>query len=530
MSGPYQTLMGSFTRKSTFFWASVGATVGLANLWQFPHLASHHGGGLFLLLYLLCLLLVTLPLMVTEAAFGRYTRHGLVLALDGLVSSAGRSRVWMLAGRLGILGAFLVLSYTAVFGAIVLAYAFKGAAGQFSGGDEVRAASVLAELVSDPEHYRQFMGWHVFFMVLVVAVSARGVRAGLERSLRLVVPLTLILLSVLFLLSLSTGRLGAAADQVLGLHPEQMTWKTVPAALFHAFYTLGLGMGVWTVLGAYTAPETGFKRTLLAAVLVDALVAVVAGVMVLAVAAEGSSLGEAQGFGLLFVSLPAALAGYPFSQPLLLAVYLLVVLIVWATALALMEPVVVWLREWTGAPRVSATALSGVLVWAAGLLSLFSFNLWADVRFAGATVFRWLEVFSGGVLVPAVAVLISLFAGWGLTRRLAHLLIGEAPHAFVALWDWALRLLLPVAVICIGASYTMASLESVCEGSGSSSWCDRAHPQASGAAVANQSAVDEVVEPESTPPPAPAEPQPSRESTDLPENAPKDGEILYHSV
>jgi len=527
MSGPYQPLVGSFTRKSTFFWASVGATVGLANLWQFPNLASHHGGGLFLLLYLFCLLLVTLPLMVTEAAVGRYARHGLVVALDGLVSSAGRSRAWMLAGRLGILAAFLVLSYTAVFGAIVLAYAFKGAAGQFSGGDEVRAARVLAELVSDPERYRQFMGWHVFFMVLVVVVSARGVRAGLERSLRLVVPLTLILLSVLFLLSLSTGRLESAADQVLGLHPEQMSWKSLPVALFHAFYTLGLGMGVWTILGAYSAPGTAFKRSLLAAVLVDTLVALVAGLMVLAVAAEGSSLAEAQGFGLLFVSLPASLAGYPFSQPLLLAVYLLVVLIVWATALALMEPVVAWLQEWSGKSRPYASVLVGGLVWAAGLLSLFSFNLWAEARLAGATVFRWLEVFSGGILVPGVALLVSLLVGWGLTRRLAHLLIGEAPQMFVTLWDWALRLLLPVAVVCIGVTYTVTSLESVCD-SGSASWCGRAVSSGEPVAREQEPAAEMVPEPAATL--APAEPRPVPESSDLPENAPNDDDILYHSV
>jgi NSS family neurotransmitter:Na+ symporter len=120
MPTPYQTHIGSFTRKSTFFWAAVGATVGLANLWQFPYLASLHGGGLFILLYLACLLLVTLPLMVTEAAIGRYARHGIVLAMDGLIRSAKQSRAWMAVGRLSILAAFLVLSFTAVFGAIAL--------------------------------------------------------------------------------------------------------------------------------------------------------------------------------------------------------------------------------------------------------------------------------------------------------------------------------------------------------------------------------------------------------------------------
>ena len=175
MPTPYQTHIGSFTRKSTFFWAAVGATVGLANLWQFPYLASLHGGGLFILLYLACLLLVTLPLMVTEAAVGRYSRHGIVLAMDGLIRSARQSRAWMAVGRLSILAAFLVLSFTAVFGSIALAYVFFGALGRFSGAGEAEATGILAGLVSDPRQYRVFMGWHIFFLLLVLWVSAQEI-------------------------------------------------------------------------------------------------------------------------------------------------------------------------------------------------------------------------------------------------------------------------------------------------------------------------------------------------------------------
>src|SRR5690554_1828473 len=201
MHKPYQTPIGSFTRRSTFFWAAVGATVGLANLWQFPYLASLHGGGLFILLYLCCLLLITLPLTITEAVFGRYARHGIVLAMDGLIRSAGASRVWMLTGRLSILAAFLVLSFTAVFGSIALAYIYYGALGRFTGTDQAGATRILSALVSDPGEYRAFMGWHVLFMLLVVWVSVQGVAKGLERSLRIVVPGTLVLLLGLFALT-----------------------------------------------------------------------------------------------------------------------------------------------------------------------------------------------------------------------------------------------------------------------------------------------------------------------------------------
>ncbi|MBC7184536.1 MAG: sodium-dependent transporter, partial [Marinobacter sp.] len=314
MPTPYQRHVGSFTRKSSFYWAALGATVGLANLWQFPYLASLHGGGLFILLYLVCLLLVTLPLMVTEAVVGRYARHGIVLAMDGLIRSAKRSRAWMAAGRLSILAAFLVLSFTAVFGAIALAYVFLGAFGRFTGADNAEATAILAGLVSDPAEYRVFMGWHLFFLLLTVWVSAQGVVKGLERALRVAVPGTLVLMLVLFALAAWFGRIDGAVAHILAMHPEDLSWQSLTAALFHAFFTLGLGLGVWAILGAYTAPHTHLKRSILAVVLMDTLVAIVAGLMIFAMATNGTSFDGERGFSLLFVSMPVTLAQLPASQ------------------------------------------------------------------------------------------------------------------------------------------------------------------------------------------------------------------------
>ncbi|MBN7770654.1 sodium-dependent transporter [Marinobacter daepoensis] len=527
----YQTSIGSFTRKSTFFWASVGATVGLANLWQFPYLASKYGGGLFILLYLACLLVVTLPLMVTEAVIGRHARHGIVLAMDGLVKNAGCSPFWRLAGPLSILAAFAVLSFTAVFGGIVLAYIFFGAADRFAGASTTSAAAVLSELVSDPGHYREFMAWHVFFLILVVAVSARGVVKGLERSMRLVVPCTLLLMLLLFVFSAMRGSLQSGIEHVLVMRPGQVTGDSLKAAFFHAFYTLGLGMGVWAIFGAYSTGHTRLKRSILAVVLMDTLVAIVAGLMMFSIAADGNSLDGERGFSLLFVSLPVTLSGLPYSQVILASVFLLVVLIVWATALSLLEPVVGWFREWTGAPRAWSAVIVGVAVWFAGLASLFSFNVWADYRLGGATVFRWLELGSGGVVIPVVAILIATFAGWCVTRRYAAMLLGNAPALFRKIWFWVMRLVLPVVAAWIGIQYTLFSLGNLCDNGSAAIWCQEAPvvevpPAEGGSEVFGEGANDEM-------------PLDAAEDLVVPaghgllesdEKAPKQSDILYHSV
>ena len=471
MPRKYQTSIGSFTRKSTFFWAAVGATVGLANLWQFPYLASQHGGGLFLLLYLACLLLVTLPLMVTETVFGRHARHGIVLAMDGYVKTAGGHRLWRMAGPLSIVAAFLVLSFTAVFGGIVLAYLFFGATGSFSGASPATATGILSDLVANPGHYRQFMAWHAFFLLLVILVSARGVVEGVERSMRFLVPVTLVLMVGLFVPAAMNGRLTAGINQVLDLRPHQVGFDSVRAAFFHAFYTLGLGMGVWTIFGAYAAPHTRLKRSILAVVLMDTLVAIVAGIMMFSVAQGGFALEGERGFSLLFVSLPVNLAQLPYDQAVIAAVFLVVVLIVWATAISLLEPVIGWFREWLGAPRGLTVVIVGVAVWLMGLVSLFSFNVWAGYHPGGASPFRWLELLAGGILIPLVGILIAAFTGWSMSRRYAHGMLGNASGPIRKYWYWVLRSVLPVVVAWIGLQYTVLSLANLCENGNAAIWC-----------------------------------------------------------
>lgn len=472
MPAPYETHIGSWTRPTTFFWAALGATFGLANVWQFPYLAGQHGGGFFILLYLACLLLITLPLMVTEAVMGRHARHGLVLAMDGFVRRARCSHWWLWVGRLGILAAFLVLSFTAVFGAIALAYVFYGAIGRFIGATPSDAAGILGGLVSAPDQYRGFMAWHGFFLILVIWVSMQGVVQGLERAVRAVTPTMILLVAAFFVTAVWLGEFGQAMDVVLRFDARALTWQSLISALFHAFFTLGLGMGVWTLFGAYTPPETRLKRSILAVVLMDTLIAIVAGLAIYSLVPGGPDLAGERGFNLLFLSLPLAISDLPGSQFLLAAFYLLMVMVVWSTSLALLEPVVGWLQEWTGSPRSLSVFIVGLAVWLVGLGSLWSFNIWSDLEFAGGSFFRWLELFAGGLLVPLVSVLLAIFAGWYLTRTLAFKILGGTPRLFAKIWLWVMRLVLPVVVAYIGLQYSVSGVIAMCDGSVEVVWCE----------------------------------------------------------
>ncbi len=541
MPTPYDTVIGSWTRRSTFFWAATGATVGLSNLWKFPYLASGNGGGWFVLMYIACLLLVTLPLMLTETALGRSTRHGLVLSLDGLIRSVKASRCWMWAGRLSIISGFLVLSFTAVIGGICLAYVFFGALGFFVGASDAEISSILSDLVEDPSGYRDFMAWHALFLMLVIVVSIQGVTDGLERAFRVIMPTFLLLLLALLVYGYLYGELSRAADHMLGLRSDQLNWNSLQLALTHAFYTLGLGMGVWVVFGSYMPADSPLKRSVIAVVLMDTLIAIIGGLVIYALVFRGGADEMSQGFGLVFLALPGSLSDAPLGQFVATAMFIAILLVAWTSTLALLEPVIGWFQEWVGAPRGWSAFLIGVLAWLVGLGTLYSFNIWSDVTLAGGTIFRWVELLASGLLIPLVSIAIAVFVGWRLGRVKAFSLVGQTPVSLSAIWFWVLRLILPLVIVYIGASYGVSSFRAMCENDETAFWCDQAYGDSSdypaGMDVPLPMPLMEPVVPDlpQLPGPVPLVPDlpplPPRmeEGGDRGDTAPED-ELLYHSV
>src|SRR5690554_6006078 len=228
-----KTTLGLWSGRTTFFWAAAATTIGLGNLWHFPWLASQLGGGYFVLLYLFFLLVVTLPLLLAEAALGRRHRHNLVLAMHNETRVQYRSPRWRWLGRVSVLSGFLVLSITLVIGSICLAYVFYGAFGRFGNATPLSMTQMLGQLVESPYDYRGFMAWHLFFILLVGVVSFR--QNLVERAFRLVMPVFLMLLAALAWWNWRQGEGLAALDYVAGFRWQDVGSDTVWFALSHAF-------------------------------------------------------------------------------------------------------------------------------------------------------------------------------------------------------------------------------------------------------------------------------------------------------
>lgn len=549
MPGRYQTPVGSWSHRTTFFWATTGATVGLSDLWTFPHMAGQNGGGVFILFYLACLLVLTLPLMLTEAVIGRGARHGVVLSVDALARDAGAPKRWVWSGRLSVLAGFLVLSFYAVIGGICLAYVFYAAYGKLDDASPERLTGLLTSLVQQPDSYRFFMGWHAFFLVLVLVASMQGVINGLERSLRVVVPTFILLLLGLLAYGVENGNVQAAIDYLLVMRPDDVSFESIRMALTHAFYTLSLGTGILIVFGAYSAPTTPLKRSVLAVALMDTLIAILAGVVIYTLVFSGlpASADPMQGFSLVFLALPQSLGAMPGGQFVTTAFFVMIVLAAWSSSIALLEPSVSWLQEKLAAPRGWSVFLVGVAAWLMGLASLFSFNAWSDATWLGGTAYRWIELVTSTFLIPIVSVLLAFFVGWALPDAMIERLIGRGPRLIKQIWLWVIRLLLPAIILYVGVHYAMQSGESLCSAQGGPFWCETdasteptlpAEPQPPAAPVDATEAPDQ---PEAAPDPRPdtgsadsgaSESSSGAESRRAQDVAPaaSDDDMLYHSV
>ncbi|HHO68470.1 MAG TPA: sodium-dependent transporter, partial [Gammaproteobacteria bacterium] len=194
MSARRTSIHGSWSSRLAFVLAATGSAVGLGNIWKFPYIAGEHGGGAFVLVYLVCIAIIGIPIMMAEVMLGRRGRQSPINTMRTLAAEAGADPRWAWLGWAGVAGGFLILSYYSVIAGWALAYVFRAGSGMFTGVTADGVASIFNALVTDPE---RLLAWHTIFMVMTMVVVARGVRSGLEQAVRYMVPALFVILILL---------------------------------------------------------------------------------------------------------------------------------------------------------------------------------------------------------------------------------------------------------------------------------------------------------------------------------------------
>jgi NSS family neurotransmitter:Na+ symporter len=389
--------------------------------------------------------------MFAEFAIGRRGRGDAPASIAAVAREHGASRAWALAGLLGTLTAFLILSYYSVIGGWTVAYAIDTALEGLAGTDPAAVQARYDAFLASPLRLAAF---HAVFMGLTALVVARGVHRGIEAAAKLLMPILAALMVGLAAYSLLEGDVGATVAFLFKLDPQHLTAQAALDALGLGFFSIGVGLGLMITFAAYARREINLREVTMWSVLADTAISFLAGFAVFPIVfAHGLDPGA--GPGLVFVTLPLAFADMPFGQVAAVAFFLLLFVAALASAISMLELPVAWLarRGWS---RPVASLVAGGACFAAGLATVFSFNLWADwhplaslAGFAEATVFDLLDHGTSNVLLPAGGFALAIFAGWVVPvhSMVAELGLSRAGERLLAVM---LRFVVPLGIAAVG--------------------------------------------------------------------------------
>ncbi|MCX8145496.1 MAG: sodium-dependent transporter [Azovibrio sp.] len=433
----------TWSNRWAFILVTIGSAVGLGNIWKFPYMAGSQGGSAFVLVYLLCVLLIGLPLLMAEILIGRRGKGNPVSAMVHVAEEGGQHGAWAVVGWLGVVGALLILSFYSVVAGWIVDYLFLSLSG-LSLPDAESATNRFAALLADP---LRMMLWHTLFLALTVGVVARGVIAGIERANRIMMPGLFLILVLLTLWGGIAGDMASAWHFMFDFKPEALTPGVILAAVGHAFFSLSLGMGAIMAYGSYLDRQSSIAGTSLWIAFAGTVVGLLAGLAIFSLT-FGHGLEPASGPGLILQTLPLAFTHMPGGQLFAIFFFLLVLFAAWTSAISLVEPFVAWLTERLGIRRPQAAWGTGFGVWLLGLGVCLSFNDWAAYTLFGLNLFELLDFLTSRIMMPLSGLAIALFVGWSM-RRARVMEEMQLPEAPFNLWYRALRYLAPVGILLV---------------------------------------------------------------------------------
>jgi len=449
--------------------AATGAAVGLGNIWKFPYTAGENGGGAFVLVYLVCVAMFGLPVMMTEIMLGKQGRLSPINTMRSLAKNLRRSPAWSLLGWSGLLAGLLILSYYSVIAGWALAYVPMMAAGDFVGISAQQAEGTFSTLISDPT---RLIIWHTVFMIMTMWVIARGLEKGLEKAIVVLLPALFVLLLILVgYAAFSTNEFMHGVSFLFKpdfqqlLYPNcqpdtvcQFSIDGVLSAMGLAFFSLSLGMGAIMIYGAYLPENSSISQAAIYIVIADTAVALIAGLAIFPIVFS-NGLDPAGGPGLVFTTLPIAFGNMNGGVLFGSLFFILLVFAAWTSAFSLLEPVVAWLVESGRFTRRAAVYWSGGIIWAVGLLTVFSFNILADFHplsslpilsetsLGSKNFFNLFDYVTSNIMLPLGGLLMAIFAAWLMPRDVVSKALGfEHSDLGYRLWLFFIRYITPLGV------------------------------------------------------------------------------------
>ena len=448
---PVQHNNRTWSSGMTFILAAVGAAVGLGNIWKFPYVAGVSGGGAFVLIYLACVIFVAIPVLISELLIGRCGSRSPPEAMRAVAVSAGRSGRWSIVGFMGVTVGYLIATYYSVIAGWTLIYIFKAANG-FDGAASLDVGRQFDDLLADPG---TMTIWHTVFISLALVIVGRGLRRGIERAVKMLMPALFVMLLVMIGYAAVAGDFKAGVEFLFSVDFSKISGEVVLAAIGQAFFSISVAMGLMMVYGAYVPKDVSLTRSAVIIAGTDTLIALLAGLMIFPLV-FANGLDPAEGPGLIFKTLPTAFVSMPGGAVFGALFFVLLAFAAITSIIAIIEPIVAYAEDRWHMRRKVGCVVFGFLAWLIGLASIFSFNLWRDVTplgmfdvFADKTIFDLIDYFTANVMMPLGAILIALFVGWRMQPELIERELSFGSSWLFKTWLWTIRVIAPLAILGI---------------------------------------------------------------------------------
>lgn len=439
----------TWSSRIVFLLAAVGAAVGLGNLWKFPYTAGVSGGAAFVIVYIIAVLFVAIPIVMAELLIGRRGRRSPPGSFQRLAKAASSSPAWRWVGILNITAVFIILSFYSVIAGWALAYVPKFATGIFHGASGDTVTAVFSELLASPG---QLALWHAAFIIVTVLIVVRGLQGGIEKAVKFLMPALFVMLLALVGYAAVAGDLARALDFLFQADFSKITPQVVLGAVGQAFFSVSVAMGLLITYGSYLSRDISIPRAAVIIAGADTLVALLAGLAIFPLV-FANGLDPAEGPGLIFVTLPLAFGHMPAGALFGTIFFLLFIVSALTSSIAVLEPIVAWADEHRGMRRRVAAPLIGLLAWLLGLTTVFSFNIWSDMRplgaieaFADKNLFDLQDFLAVNIMLPLGGLLIALFVGWAMPSPDTRDELGLTDSRTYRLWRFLVRYLCPIAV------------------------------------------------------------------------------------
>lgn len=428
--------------------AAAGSAVGLGNIWRFPYEAGNHGGAAFILVYLACVFMLGMPIMIAEFTVGRRAKASTGKAFG--ILAPGTQWKWL--GRLGVLSGLLILGYYSVVAGWTLEYIITSLSNGFAGKGPEDYVAIFQNFSQDP--VRPIV-WCLVFLFLTHFVIVKGVKDGIEKSSKVMMPVLFILILVLAVCSMSLPNASKGLEFLLKPDFSKVNADVFLGAMGQAFFSLSLGMGCLSTYASYFGSDTQMGKTALSVGVIDTMVAILAGLIIFP-AAFSVGIQPDAGPSLIFITLPnvfqQAFGGVPFLAMIFsLMFYVLLALAALTSTISLHEVVTAYLNEQFGISRGRAAVWVTGFCVVTGVLSSLSLGVWDD-KFFGLGFFDLLDFVTAKLMLPLSGLLVSLFVGWYLKRSLSYEELtnyGLQKAPYFPIYMFILRYLAPIAIVLI---------------------------------------------------------------------------------